>query len=54
VAAFHTREDAESWLAKTPPTTRHAFITIGGKHYLSVCQENVNHRAIYPLALAEQ
>jgi hypothetical protein len=52
VAAFDTREDAESWLANTPPT-RHAFINIGGKHYLAVCQENVNHRALHPVR-AEQ
>ncbi|AKJ07555.1 hypothetical protein ATI61_1074 [Archangium gephyra] len=54
VAAFNTKEDAESWLANTPLATRHAFITIGGKHHLAVCQENVNHRALYPLTLAEQ
>ncbi|HEX5752187.1 MAG TPA: head protein [Archangium sp.] len=54
VAAFDSKEDAESWLAKTPPTTRHAFITIGGKSHLAVYQENVNHRALYPLTLAEQ
>lgn len=54
VAAFNTKEDAESWLANTPPRTRHAFITIGSKPYLAVCQENVNHRALYPLMPAEQ
>jgi hypothetical protein len=54
VAAFDTKEGAESWLANTPPPTKHAFITIGGKHHLAVHQENVNHRALYPLALAKQ
>ncbi|WNG61244.1 head protein [Archangium gephyra] len=54
VAAFDTQADAESWLANTPPSTRHAFITIGGKPHLAVCQENVKHRALYPLMRAEQ
>ncbi|OJT19824.1 hypothetical protein BO221_36085 [Archangium sp. Cb G35] len=54
VAAFNTKEDAESWLANTPFSTRHAFITIGGKYHLAVCQERVNHRALYPLRWAEQ
>jgi hypothetical protein len=54
VAAFTTKEDAESWLANTSSPTSHAFITIGGKPHLAVCQENVKHRALYPLPLAEQ
>ncbi len=49
VAAFDTKEDAESWLVKTPALPRHSFITIGGRHHLAVCQVNVNHRALYPL-----
>lgn len=49
VAAFDTKEEAESWLVSTPAPPRHAFITIGGRHHLAVRQENVNHRALYPL-----
>jgi hypothetical protein len=53
-AAFDTREEAEAWLAGRVNPPRHAFVSIGGAHYLAACWENVRHRALYPFTLAEE
>ena len=51
VAAFDTREQAESWLATTTEPPRLAFITIGGEYHLAVSWKNIHHRALYPFTL---
>jgi hypothetical protein len=54
VAAFDTREQAESWLESTPELPRHSFVTIQGAYHVAACWKNVSHRAIYPFTLVDE
>lgn len=52
VASFETREAADTWLRAQDAPARRAWIRVGGEFYLAVYYPNIDHRALYPLALA--
>ncbi|MDC0710058.1 hypothetical protein POL68_16400 [Stigmatella sp. ncwal1] len=54
VASFDTREAAEAWLW-TPPemSKRMWWILVGGELHLAAYYPNINHRALFPLALVD-
>ncbi|MCY1079636.1 hypothetical protein [Archangium lansingense] len=52
-AEFATREEAEAWLRSQPNPARRAWVTIAGEFYLAAYHRNINHRALYPLSMAE-
>ncbi|QRK13514.1 hypothetical protein JQX13_08480 [Archangium violaceum] len=52
-ASFATREEAEAWLKAQPKPARRAWVSISGEFYLAVYHPNINHRALYPLSMAE-
>ncbi|HEX5746291.1 MAG TPA: hypothetical protein VFZ09_08605 [Archangium sp.] len=53
VASFDTLQEAEAWLSAQPAPPRRAWVRISGEVYLAVYHPNVNHRALYPLSLAD-
>lgn len=53
VASFDTRPEADAWLSAQPAPPRQAWVLISGEVYLAVYHPNVNHRALYPLSMAE-
>jgi hypothetical protein len=46
IAAFDTREEAESWLQNHPEPPHHANILIAGQYFLTAYAPDMNHRAI--------
>jgi hypothetical protein len=46
IAAFDTREEAESWLNNHPEPPHHANILIAGKYFLTAYAPDISHRAI--------
>lgn len=53
VASFDTRQEADAWLSAQPAPLRRAWVLISGEVYLAVYLPNVNHRAFYPLSMAD-
>ena len=53
VASFGTREEAQAWLQALPAPPERAWVSIAGEPYLAVHHSNVNHRALYPLSMAD-
>ncbi|HSP80549.1 MAG TPA: hypothetical protein VLQ93_18595, partial [Myxococcaceae bacterium] len=53
VVSFDTRQEAEAWLRAQPAPPRRAWVRIAGEVYLAVYHPNVNHRALYPLSMAD-
>lgn len=54
VAAFHTREEANTWLNGQAEPPRQVFITIAGEYYLAVYHYKINLRALYPIFMASR
>jgi len=52
-ASFVTREEAEDWLTRQSHPARRAWVMIGGELHLAAYYPNINHRALYPLSMAE-
>lgn len=52
VASFATLEEAEAWLKAQPEPARWAWVSIAGEPYLAVYHPNIQHRALYPLSMA--
>ncbi|WP_375768843.1 hypothetical protein NR798_45400 [Archangium gephyra] len=52
-ASFATHEEAEAWLRAQPNPARRAWVKIGAELYLAAYHPNVNHRALYPLSMAD-
>ena len=52
-ASFVTREEAEAWLTRQPNPARRTWVMIAGELYLAAYYPNINHRAFYPLSMAE-
>ncbi|PTL80090.1 hypothetical protein [Vitiosangium sp. GDMCC 1.1324] len=52
-AEFATREEAEAWLRSQPNPSRRVWVTIAGEFFLAAYHPNINHRALYPLSMAE-
>jgi hypothetical protein len=53
MASFNTLEEADAWLRAQPEPPRRAWVRAGGEFYLAVHHPNVQHRALYPLSLAQ-
>jgi hypothetical protein len=53
LASFSTPEEAEAWLRSQPEPARRAWLLIGGELYLAAYYPNINHRALFPLSMAE-
>lgn len=53
VASFGTREDATAWPKTQPTPPERAWVSIAGEPYLAVHHSNINHRALYPLSMAD-
>jgi hypothetical protein len=53
VASFATLEEAEAWLKAQPTPARWAWVSIAGEPYLAVYHPNIQHRALYPLSMAD-
>ncbi|MFY0583212.1 hypothetical protein ACN28S_60975 [Cystobacter fuscus] len=53
LASFGTRQEADAWLSAQPAPPRRAWVLISGELYLAVYHPNVNHRALYPLSMAD-
>ncbi|MFY0572377.1 hypothetical protein ACN28E_52250 [Archangium lansingense] len=52
-ASFATHEEAEAWLRAQPNPARRAWVTIGSELYLAAYHPKFNHRALYPLSMAD-
>jgi hypothetical protein len=52
-ASFTTRGEAEEWLKRQSNPARRTWVAIAGELYLAVYHPNINHRALYPLSMAE-
>ncbi|WP_043391421.1 hypothetical protein [Archangium violaceum] len=52
-ASFDTRQEAEAWLRAQSAPPRRTWALISGELYLAVYHPNVNHRALYPLSMAD-
>jgi hypothetical protein len=52
-ASFATREEAEAWLRAQPNPARRAWVKIGSELYLAAYHPDFNHRALYPLSMAD-
>ncbi|HZH14383.1 MAG TPA: hypothetical protein VE057_08510 [Archangium sp.] len=52
-ASFATREEAEAWLRAQPKPARRAWVKIGSEFYLAAYHPDFNHRALYPLSMAD-
>lgn len=53
-ASFATRGEAETWLNHQAHPPAKAWVSIAGEFYLAVFHANVNHRALYPLSMADR
>lgn len=53
-ASFANLEEAEAWLRAKPNPARWAWVTIASELYLAAYHPNLDHRALYPLALAKR
>ncbi len=53
VASFGSLAEAEAWLQAQPHPARWAWVSIAGEFYLAAYYPNINHRALYPLSLAD-
>jgi hypothetical protein len=53
-ATFATLEEASAWLRAQPAPARWAWVQVGGEFYLAVYHPNLNHRALYPLSMADK
>ncbi|MFL5356323.1 hypothetical protein [Archangium sp.] len=53
-ASFATLEEAEAWLMSQTHPARRAWVMIGGEFYLAAYYPNINHRALFPLSMAER
>lgn len=53
VASFETLQEADAWLRAQPAPPTRAWVRISGEIYLAVYHPNVNHRALYPLSMAD-
>ncbi|AKJ05681.1 Hypothetical protein AA314_07307 [Archangium gephyra] len=53
VATFNTRDEAEAWFNSQSKPPAQSVIQIGGEHYLAVYYRNIDHRALFPFALAK-
>jgi hypothetical protein len=53
VASFESLQEAEDWLRAQPAPPGRAWVRISGEAYLAVYHPNVDHRALYPLSLAD-
>lgn len=53
IASFARREEAEAWLWQQTKLTRRAWVSIGGNLYLAAHYPHINHRALFPLSIAE-
>lgn len=53
VASFETRQEAEAWLRAQSAPLRPAWVRISGEVYLAVYHPNIDHRALYPLSMAD-
>jgi hypothetical protein len=51
--SFATREEAEAWLTRQPNPATRTWAMIAGEFYLAAYYPNINHRALYPLSMAE-
>lgn len=51
--SFSTREEAEAWLRAQPEPARRAWVSVGGELYLAAYYPHINHRALFPLSMAE-
>lgn len=52
-ASFATHEEAEAWLRAQPNPARRTWVTIASELYLAAYHPNFNHRALYPLSMAD-
>lgn len=52
-ASFATHEEAEAWLRAQPNPARRAWVSIGSEIYLAAYHPKFNHRALYPLSMAD-
>lgn len=52
VASFATLDEAETWWKAQPAPARWVWVSIAGEPYLAVYHPNINHRALYPLSMA--
>lgn len=53
VASFDTREAADAWLRAQKAPARRAWVRVGGELHLAAYYPNINHRALFPLALVD-
>lgn len=53
LASFATLEEANAWLQAQPEPARWAWVQAGGEFYLAAYHPNLNHRALYPLSMAD-
>jgi hypothetical protein len=53
IASFGSREEAEDWLKAQLAPPERAWVGIAGEPYLAVHHSNINHRALYPLSMAD-
>lgn len=51
VAAFTTRQEAETWFRDEAAPGKQTVILIGGEPHLAVYHPNIQHRSIYPLSM---
>jgi hypothetical protein len=52
VASFETREAADAWLREQDTPARRAWVRVGGEFHLAAYYPNIDHRALFPLAIA--
>ncbi|WP_245814814.1 hypothetical protein [Cystobacter ferrugineus] len=53
-ASFATREEAQAWLREQSHPPLRTWVLIAGEFHLAVYHPNVNHRALYPLSMAQR
>jgi hypothetical protein len=53
VASFATREEAAAWLREQPEPAMRQWVSIAGEFYLAAHYPNIDHRALFPLSMAE-
>jgi hypothetical protein len=52
-AAFSKRAEADAWWRAQPRSVRWAWVSIAGEPYVAAYYPNIDHRALYPLSMAE-
>ncbi|HZH14175.1 MAG TPA: hypothetical protein VE057_07440 [Archangium sp.] len=52
VASFGTREEADAWWRGQSEAARRAWVRVGSELYLAAYYPNIQHRALFPLSLA--